>query len=400
MRLPTALALLAALAAPALANAAELNKLHAVLVIDTEAGLGEGVKIDLRRVAGGLRALVPSSRLEISVVTGGSVTPAGVLEAVAAAKTGPADALFVYYSGHGVTIDNKHYLWLQNGKAGKLERQTLLAEMGKTKPGLKVLATDCCSNRVASKLPAEGQTRDLQPPAKASPTAGNLFFRARGTMDMTAATLEESFGDDERGGYFTFALMAVLRDPKLSVKSWGEFSPLVQDKTGKVFNAVQKAGMIPQARAVQKPTVVFNDTRPADAVEVVDNPTPSGPQAVKGAAAGALAVVGLFNPTSNPVKFRYRWDGEGDWVTLSIKPQGDVCLSHKAANPANLPKLEFQLDGRAAKMLAAKLWSGKGEPVASNGKGYDVRPSAKATRTRGVGSQADAPPGEQDEPLP
>jgi len=65
--LPTLLCWAALAVAPAAAQAPELTRLRALLVVDTRSGLGESVLLDGQRMTALLRSGVPPARLELTI---------------------------------------------------------------------------------------------------------------------------------------------------------------------------------------------------------------------------------------------------------------------------------------------------------------------------------------------
>src|SRR5262249_1984547 len=79
-------------------------------------------------------------------------------------------------------------------------------------------------------------------PTTLSRTMSHLFFRGRGLVDITAATEEEAWSDDQNGGLFTRSLCRLLlRDIKEMDRNrdgflaWDEFFPQLQKETQLFF---------------------------------------------------------------------------------------------------------------------------------------------------------------------
>src|SRR5262249_25534426 len=96
-----ALLAVAALACPnpAAAQGQELKKLHALLVIDTNAKvIGESVRVDLGTMRD-LLGLLPKDKVEITVLQGADVAPTRVLDYFKRLQTGSDEAILCYYAG-------------------------------------------------------------------------------------------------------------------------------------------------------------------------------------------------------------------------------------------------------------------------------------------------------------
>src|SRR5262249_1990844 len=187
---------------PAAAQGPELKKLHALLVIDTASNLGDSVQKDLNTVRDLLNQL-PRGRVETTVLQGADATPDRVLDYFKRLAIGSDEAMLCYYSGHGATDPDRGHVLAMN--AGYLSRTRLREAMDRKQAGLSVLLTDCCSNKV--KLPP------VQPEVMAMQNEKpmrDLFLRARGVVDITAATNSPSWGGNLKGGVFTRALWSAV----------------------------------------------------------------------------------------------------------------------------------------------------------------------------------------------
>src|SRR5579859_3717553 len=116
-RMPGAAALAALLlvASPLLsAPPKEVNKLHVLLVFDTQDDLlSDSLEIDEQRVLGFLNSTIPANRLSVTVLKGENVTPERILDHYRKAKPSTEDGLLFFYGGHGATDPvKKHYFQL------------------------------------------------------------------------------------------------------------------------------------------------------------------------------------------------------------------------------------------------------------------------------------------------
>ncbi len=180
----------------------ELRKLHALLAVDTRSGLGESVAVDGEHIANLLRAGIPRDRLDMIMLTGKDLTAARILQFFQEAMVESTDALLFYYAGHGAIDATKgHWMALQHLETKPLVRDDLKKAMQAKKPGLLVLITDCCSDRV----PLPGKKRKIIPePGEAkelNPVLRCLFFQHRGVVDITADSDDtQAWGDEHEGG--------------------------------------------------------------------------------------------------------------------------------------------------------------------------------------------------------
>src|SRR5262249_53420883 len=140
------------------------------------------------------------------------------------------------YAGHGATDPNKgHFLTLD---AGLLGRSQVRAAMGAKQAGLSILLTDCCST-LANLGPWTGAPPP-PPEELKKKLMRDLFLRARGVVDITAATNDSAWGDQlTGGGVFTSALSMLVNNTDWhnldtdhdGYVSWKEFFPELRSAT-------------------------------------------------------------------------------------------------------------------------------------------------------------------------
>jgi hypothetical protein len=245
---PALLALAALLAASSPAGAQapppELKRLTVLLVADTNAlELRDGVTASAAAVRQRLEAGVPKDRLAVKELKGADVSAKGLLDAVAALKLTPDDAVAVFYFGHGeYDADADQHKLVLGARPDKLARDDLVAALHASTASLKVLITDCCSNTVKKPLPQEERQFKTEPPTKLDPMYGCLFFQHRGLVDVTAADRGTFAFYDDSGGVFTTALVRLwdrkwreLDTNKDQFLSWKELYPQLREETNKVF---------------------------------------------------------------------------------------------------------------------------------------------------------------------
>lgn len=266
-------------------------------------------------------------------------------------RVAPNEGLVFYFAGHGARDEKteKHFFDLRKGSP--LLREDLTRAMEAKKAGLVLLLTDCCST------PQEFKDEKLfndrgpgDPPAtRLHPTVRCLLFRARGTVDITAATDNASWSDNLEGGIFTRSVSRMLRQPikvldlnKDDFVSWREFYPQLRDETLSLFGDWRRK-MIARGERVDERKQV--------------------PHAY--AVGKVYAVVGILNATKNPLQYRCRWPGSEEWTNVTLAPGEKKVHSLPLTQPAaTLPSLETKFEFLATpRPLASLEYTGAGEPT-------------------------------------
>jgi hypothetical protein len=350
---------------------AEVKKLHVLLVFDTEdEALGDSLKIDEQRMRHFLKETIPQDRLSLTVLKGKDVSPERILAHYRKVKPDPGDGLMFFYGGHGGTDKVKgHFLQLSCGI--DLPRSDLRKAMEAKKTPLVLLVTDCCST--PQKI-ATVKTRNIGDPRGAKaihPTVRCLLFQARGTIDVTAATNNASWSDNEKGGLFTRSFCQLMKADGKSLDtnrdglvSWREFFPRLQNETEAIFKSWSKELRARGARIdtrTQKPSSF------------------SLGEDVQGAAR-TFAVVGIENGTKLMIAYRWRWSGQQDWNDHSLATgEKKVHFLLLMNSQQVLPELEVEINGKMRPPLKADRWSGEGDPKFDDGKPYRLGPRKKAS---------------------
>jgi hypothetical protein len=332
---------------------AELTRVRALLVIDTNTDLSKSVQHDRERMISLLTQNIPQQRLELKVMQGTDVTADKILNYYRSLSTNSSEGLLFFYAGHGAEDPSRgHFLQLQMRSGGDLLRSQLREAMLQQRPGLAVLLTDCCSNRALAKhfrdiaLPTRSVAKEIDPVFR------NLLFQHRGLVDITACTDNSAWGDDENGGIFTqtFARLTKNKLDQLDTNrdgfvTWREFFPKLQGDTNSTFVswAKQRRGMgevIPQS--TQRPR----------AFKLPDDP-------VEQPANLQYAVVSIRNDSKDPIKYQVRWQGQSNWEDKVMPALGKVFHSF-AITPSrsSLPTLEFKVQGEPNETLRSKRFIG------------------------------------------
>jgi Caspase domain len=219
---------------PALA-ATPATRVRVLLTCDTDAGgeIATGVAVDLRMMEAFLGDAFRGRPgvCEVAKLTGAGLTAENILAHYRNLPSSPTETLVFFYAGHGGFYaghgdmgPGKHLLALSHGPS--LNRAYLVAEMRMRPHQCLILLTDCCSNTTDIDkaqiqqhrnqiVPLLGDDLPLDIPAGFDPrTVEWLLLRHTGTIDLTAATPSRdqfSWTTDRTGGFFTYALVRVLR---------------------------------------------------------------------------------------------------------------------------------------------------------------------------------------------
>jgi Caspase domain len=353
-------------------QATELKTIHVLVAFDTDSDLVDSLKIDLSRIKWLLADSIPPSRYEFKELTGSHLTRANLLAYYndPALKVGPDVGLVFFYGGHGA-VDPKHGHYLRFKHGPEILRSELRQAMEARRPGLAVLLTDCCSTprkieRVPEVTAPAGAPADNTHIITFRPVVRNLFFQARGTVDITAATDGTSWGDDLAGGIFTRTFCSILtrkvadldRD-RDGIVTWKKVFPIVQSETATTFRTwsatMRKRGEVIPA-TTQKPY----------AFSLGAAPTPVSTAPVEGS---RYAVVSFENRTGADLTFEYRWPGQTEWKSASLATNGKQAVYTPIDGPlGDAFALEVRLGGRPGiARLVPRIWKGTGKPSFDDG---------------------------------
>jgi hypothetical protein len=369
------LALSAALLVPAAVpaerpNAAELKKLHIVMVFDTRASdLAKSVRLDEWRMRLLWKETIPSGRYTLTTLSGANVTKAGILAHYKNLRLGPNDGVLFYYAGHAATdpTTGKHYFDLAGDNP--LFRKDLVKAMEATRAGLTVLLTDCCSTPRKPKAKegfddlSENLALGRGEATRLHPTVRQLLFLARGTVDVTAATDNASWSDIARGGLFTRSLYLMFKTPLRELDSsgnvnWRKFFPKLQRQTQDLYR-LWRTEMIARGE-----TDINERTQKPHAFNLGQG-QPTAPR---------HAVISIENGSNKSIRYRCRWGESNRWYEVQLNPGQKRLHVLDVTGSGPLPRLETRIVGvRTPKVLTPGEWHGEGEPDADAAKLYRVR---------------------------
>lgn len=183
------------------------QRVHLLVAGDTkDPNIGEGVDHDLGNVVSTFFILLREGQLDHDRVAADEVSVANILKAIEQISVKPDETLVFYWSGHGASDEQGHYLQMPSG--GNLYRSTLLGAMKKKEARLTVLLTDCCNVYTDSKAglpPVAPASPD--PKRKTSPLMEALLLTPSGVVDINAASPGEVALGTKEGGLFTLSLV-------------------------------------------------------------------------------------------------------------------------------------------------------------------------------------------------
>jgi hypothetical protein len=344
----------------------ELKKLHVLMVFDTnDKLLSNSLAIDERRLKLFLKTNIPQDRYSLTIIKGDDVTPDAILNHYRDLKLASGEGLLFFYGGHGATDPEtkQHYFKLACGK--NLPRTTVRKAMEARQSSSVILLSDCCStfrpiNKIQSKTTGKGLIDETPAAKELSPAVRCLLFQSTGTVDVTAATDNASWSDNEKGGLFTRSICGLLKRPikQLDVDrdgflTWKEFFPQLQNETQYLFRSWSKEW-----------------TARGETIE-------GEPQKPRSFLLGerTYAVVGIRNGRDEAVGYRWRWQGEESWNEERLEPGKEkVHFRPLPSDEETLPVLQVKLATGGGGELKPRKWRGVGEPSAKNASIQLIKP--------------------------
>jgi hypothetical protein len=241
----------------------EARRVHILLVIDTSAKQRERGRDRLRAaLQNGLRK--QSLPWTLKVLEGDAMTAHHVLDYYQQLKTGPDEALFFYYVGHGEIDQSRgQFICLKDRSLFRAELRTAMLTRN---PRLAVILTDACSTGIkpGEKPPAEGAvvpTSWMPHMSGSGSVLRDLLFRHSGLVVIASAesgTVAWA-GPDQGASPFNTALCTLLNAPSNRFDKnhngfveWGEFFPQLRRQTARVAQR-DKTTQRPQAFFLGQP---------------------------------------------------------------------------------------------------------------------------------------------------
>lgn len=222
----------------ALCNVAHAQRLHALLVADTDTGgnIGVSVRTDIKNLRTILEAGLPAAQLRIVEITGNEVTPNNLTSRLRNLQINSDDAVIIYYSGHGgFDPDRGHYFALTNG--GRLYRSAVVSAITQPyTPRFWGVITDCCAS-----IPPISVAPVLAPGDRTT-LLTHLFLETKGRVDITSSRPEQiSLGiQPPFGGVFTWSLCKVLNENANQRLQWDEVFRLTRAETAEFSEAFMR----------------------------------------------------------------------------------------------------------------------------------------------------------------
>lgn len=236
-----AAALFALALVPAAVHAQPGQRVHAVIVVDTNSNL----KGHLLKTQEELKTLLTSGLapvLNLTTVSGDGVTSASIRRTITDLPVGPDDTLFFFIGCHGVTSRDRHGFQLTGPAGGKEEfvtrdsvRQLLLAKGAR----LTVFLSDSCSN-----VNNDVSLKDI-PPEEGPKAFGEtvlplyrkLFLESRGLVDFNSSHRPDlSWSFPNHGPVFPYALRVTFEQLKEQKNAtWLDFYEAVKVNTQETF---------------------------------------------------------------------------------------------------------------------------------------------------------------------
>lgn len=387
------LLLLAGAVAPVEAAGPAKGKLHALVVFDTECSLKNELKYDIRNFSETLKC-VPKNQLNATVLTGSQVTRAKVLAYFRNLEVGPNDAVLFFYGGHGArTQAGELYFQFESNPNQPFFRAELRKAMEAKKARLTVILTDCCSN--VPRQPDDGPNHELPIPSSKgiSDVARTLFFESKGIVDITAATNSVAYGDKEQGGLFTRTFCRLVREGDLKKLdpsgggrvTWAKFFPVLRKETEQTF----KEWKVKTERR-RNQTVEATEQKPMYFALASDlgsgsahTASPSG-LVLEPVTSRLYAVLVVENKSPRAITYRYKWDGEAQWQSVTVAAGKQFRHTTVAKDKKSLPGLQVEFTGvKAPARLLAESWTGKNLSNAE-GKLYVVQNKKSYERGEGL----------------
>lgn len=232
------------------ATSSGLPAIHALLIImDSDPKIGESTKLDLIRVQTAIQTLKSDAVLDVKILSSmnalyknETVTPQQVQDWIESLKIASDDTIVIYYSGHGyMDQDENHYLAFNPRSPNSMDdmsREEIIQSLKKKPCRLKMLITDCCSNKIDI---SGGAGRDIEIVSESLIYAINLFLEHKGVLNINSSSEGEvAWGNNSIGGYFTMSLFEAFNGDSDAngddFLSWEEVFEVAKRETASLFD--------------------------------------------------------------------------------------------------------------------------------------------------------------------
>ena len=217
-------------------------KVHVVIATDSrDPIIGRFVASDNRTISGTMGANIAEEQIEFYPIEPDQMRPADIHNRILNLPVGANDAVLFYYSGHGGYDATGQFFSLERGTT-RLYRHVVRAAIESKQPRLGVLISDCCYAFLPDPNPS-GVAPALF--AQTKPLFDELFFRARGLVDITSSQpgeISSCYLDDADGSIFTKSLSDILWDVREQRLSWKQVFEMTRRRASAEFARVHPTG--------------------------------------------------------------------------------------------------------------------------------------------------------------
>ncbi|MFH5802503.1 caspase family protein [Alienimonas sp. DA493] len=231
-------------------------RLHVLAITDEfDKSIGVDCEADRLNVLSLVESNVDNALIEVEEFSERSaawrerMTAEHVLARIGSLKVAPHDAVFFYYSGHGLYTDRAGHLFHMPHGNTELRRASVLAALKKHNARLTVLISDTCYTRWTGKEPAAAARVWND---RTRPLMRSLFFESTGVVDVTSSERDEfSMVYPKRSGsLFTGSLERVVEANLDRPLTWSQVFQAIRADTQRQFARYNPQG-VPNGDGVQ-----------------------------------------------------------------------------------------------------------------------------------------------------
>ena len=185
---------------------------HAILVGDTnDDNIGESVSVDLKNLQSLIDDIVKHTGLTLygKIIQGNSLNRDKVMKAINSISAGPDDVVFFYWSGHGFNDGKSVLPTMYLGNQPGLPLLDVAKTIRDKKPRLFIAIGDTCNNQYDASRTLPSSREQAKPE-----NYKTLFLKYRGEVLAAGSEAKKggySYGNKEKGGYYTNAFFNSLR---------------------------------------------------------------------------------------------------------------------------------------------------------------------------------------------